>query len=318
MSGRSERQGTEAVVRAGSEVSAASPIDANWPSAGATQVERGHGLFRLAVVVVNCLSLISIVAFAWTAAWEYSTRRYLTGFVDAIVPAAAAPEQKIEAILDWMKRPPARMQGGMAGGNDRDPLDTLNYKSLLKVCGTATNAFVNLADSAGLPSRRILLLDSNGETKHVDAEVFVDGRWVVVDPTFRAILRGPDGKMLTRTELVEPGIFLAATQHIPRYDARYTFERTAHVHLTRLRFAGKAAGRVLDFVLPGWDDSVAVSIVLERQSLMAMIAAITVVLMLMLVRASLRRYAEQHLGFHTAHLGSRLRRAYHAFFSPAS
>ena len=31
----------------------------------------------------------------------------------------------------------------------RNPEDTLNYRQFLEVCGTATNAFVNLAESSG-------------------------------------------------------------------------------------------------------------------------------------------------------------------------
>jgi hypothetical protein len=49
------------------------------------------------------------------------------------------------------------------------------------VCGTATNAFINLADSGRLPARRILLLNSDQGAKHVDAEVLVKGRWIVLD-----------------------------------------------------------------------------------------------------------------------------------------
>ena len=40
----------------------------------------------------------------------------------------------------------------------RDPQDTLNYHQLLEVCGSATNAFLNLSRSTGLQARRLLLL----------------------------------------------------------------------------------------------------------------------------------------------------------------
>jgi putative ABC transport system permease protein len=50
---------------------------------------------------------------------------------------------------------PPRLRSGFVGpAQDRDPTDTLNYDSLLRVCGTATNAFINLAVSGGLPARR--------------------------------------------------------------------------------------------------------------------------------------------------------------------
>ncbi len=84
----------------------------------------------------------------YAAAWEYSTRRYLAGFSDAIVPATAPGDEKIQAILNWMAHGPARypsMPSDLIP--DRDPTDTLNYYALLQVCGTATNAFINLMRS---------------------------------------------------------------------------------------------------------------------------------------------------------------------------
>jgi hypothetical protein len=95
----------------------------------------------------------------------------------------------------------------VGSAKDRDPTDTLNYDSLLRVCGTATNAFINLAVSGGLPARRILLLNSYQGAKHVDAEVLVKGRWIVVDPGFRTILRTLDDNTLTRDQLVSPAVF---------------------------------------------------------------------------------------------------------------
>jgi hypothetical protein len=45
---------------------------------------------------------------------------------DAIIPAAASPEEKIQAILDWMAHGPGRLRSGLAGSaQDRDPTDTL-------------------------------------------------------------------------------------------------------------------------------------------------------------------------------------------------
>jgi Transglutaminase-like superfamily len=171
--------------------------------------------------------------------WEYSTRRYLKGFSVAIVLEPASAQDKIEAILNWMAHGPARLKvGADPSMPDRDPTDTLNYASLLQVCGSATNAFINLADSTGLPARRLLLLDSHQMTKHVVAEVRIDGRWIVVDPAFRVLLRGADGRLLTREELSDPAVFSAATRSIRDYDPVYTFDRAAHVRLARLGFVG--------------------------------------------------------------------------------
>jgi transglutaminase-like putative cysteine protease len=211
--------------------------------------------------VTNLLLLVSIFAVFYAIAWESSTRRYLKGFSDAVIPAGASTEEKIQAILDWMSHGPARLRSSFAAARqDRDPTETLNYDSLLRVCGTATNAFINLANSAGLPSRRLLLLNANQGAKHVDAEVLVDGRWIIVDPAFRVILRTPDGNTLTTEQLMAPAIFLAATQNIPGYDPSYDFARTTHVRTARLGLIGTSVQKLLDFLLPKWQDSVAISL----------------------------------------------------------
>jgi hypothetical protein len=280
---------------------------------------RDHRLFRRTLVLVNWLLLISIAISVWAAVREYSTRRYVDAFSDAIVPVSGSPEQKIQAILDWMAHPPARFSGGIVGTpDDRDPLDTLNYQVLLQVCGTATNAFINLADTSDLRARRLLLLDANRSTKHVAAEVFVNGRWIVVDPTFRVILRGPDGQTLTRSELADPAVFAAATRNIPHYDPSYSFERTAHIRLAGIKFVGNPARKALNYLLPSWQNSVAISLVAERGSLAAMIVAILAALFLIVVRFSLRWYGRRRLHVDLIPVPMRLQRAYRAFVDPAS
>jgi hypothetical protein len=123
------------------------------------KAEHRHRSFLLAWFVTNLLLRLSFFAAFYAIAWEYSTQRYLKGFSDAVIPAAASPEEKVQAILDWMAHGPARLRSGLVGSaQDRDPTDKLNYDSLLRVCSTATNAFINLAASGGLPARRILLL----------------------------------------------------------------------------------------------------------------------------------------------------------------
>ena len=118
---------------------------------------RDHRFFQAAWVLTNLLLVGSLLFLLYALCWEYSTRRYLTGFSDAVVPAAASPEEKVQAILNWMAAGPGRQ----TGTPDemfylRDPLETLNYRRLLQVCGSATNAFVNLAGRSW-PQRKALI-----------------------------------------------------------------------------------------------------------------------------------------------------------------
>jgi hypothetical protein len=62
------------------------PVEAAWPSAS----EGRHRFFWSTWYFVNALLPVSIFAAVYATAWEYSTRRYLKGFSDAIIPAAAS------------------------------------------------------------------------------------------------------------------------------------------------------------------------------------------------------------------------------------
>ena len=155
-------------------------------------------------------------------------------------------------------------------------------------------------------------------TKHVDAEVWVNGRWIVVDPAFRTILRGPDGSPLTRDQLAVPSIFAAATKKIPKYDPNYSFERTAHVRMSRLGFIGSPAQELLSFLLPGWEGFATTSLLMERESLAAMVAALGLVLLFSLTRFGLRWYGEKRLRLYPARIRHRFRRACQAFLTTAN
>jgi hypothetical protein len=277
-----------------------------------------HALFRSVWYSGNILLILAILLAGYSAVWEYSTRKYLKGFSDAVVPLSSSDEAKAEAILRWMSNGPSRQAvDPNITSPDRDPTDTLNYASLLKVCGSATNAFVNLGDSAGLAVRRLLLLDSKQLTKHVVAEVLIDGRWIVVDPAFRTVMRGRDGGLLTREQLSDPAVFSAATRDIQGYDRDYTFERTAHVRVSRLDFVGLPLRRILDRLLPGWEDSTAISLLMERESLVTMVAALSLVFLLGLLRVGLRWFGERHLGIRPVRVRLQIRRAFLAFVDTA-
>jgi hypothetical protein len=275
--------------------------------------------YRAAWYLVNAALTVAVVLAVYSIGWEYSTRRYLQGFSDAVIPASATDENKVQAILGWMAHGPARQAvgGPDASVPDRDPTETLNYEALLQVCGTATNAFVNLADSGGLEARRVLLLDSRSLTKHVTAEILVDGRWIVVDPAYRVILRGSDGGTLTVTDLSNPATFTIATQRIPNYNSDYTYDRTTHIRFGRLKFIGAPFFAILNRVVPGWAESSTVSLLVERESLVAVLASILLVIFLLLLRVSLRWYGEKRLGVRTTRVRKQMARAWSAFFRTA-
>jgi hypothetical protein len=292
---------------------------ARWSAPPESSANKSHRLFQFAWYVLSVLLVLSFLAAIYSVAWEYSTRRYLRGFSDAIVPATAPGDEKVEAVLNWMAHGPTRLPYGPSpNAPDRDPTDTLNYDALLQVCGTATNAFINLMDTGHMGVRRLLLLDSAGMTKHVVAEVFVDGRWIIVDPAYRIVLRDSHGHTLTREQLIDPAIFTDATGKIHAYDPSYTFDRAVHIRIGRIYFLGAPLRRILDRFLPGWDESTFMTLLVERESFGASVASILLVIFVLLLWVSLRWFGERRLGIAHLHLRTQLRRAGSAFLNSAS
>jgi hypothetical protein len=256
-----------------------------------------HPIIRVWWFAVNALLLVSLVAVLYSGGWEFSTRSYLKGFSDAIIPASDDPEPKIEAILQWMAHGPVRRSAANPGGlAARDPEDTLNIQRLLEVCGTATNAFVNLAQSNGLHARRLLLLDQDGFSKHVVVEVLIGDRWVVVDPSYHFILRLPDGHFPARAELKDPAIFRAATQSIPNYPAIYTYEKTVHVRLARIPWIGRRLRGIFNFIWPPWEEAINWTLLVERESFAMLVASIFLFCFALAARLLLGWYCWSRLG----------------------
>ena len=272
-------------------------------------------VFKFVWRATNVLLLLCLGGLVYAAGWEYSVRQYLAGFSDAVVPASATPEQKVEAILAWMRGGPTR---AIAKDPDalpqRDPETTLNYKQLLSVCGTATNAFLNLARSSDLNVRRLLLLTPERTTKHVVAEVLLDEKWVIVDPTYRIVMRDKQGRMLTRRDLQDPVLFAEATSVVPEYPQVYNYATFAHVRIAKLPLQGLHARRILDKVYTGWDEALDWSLLLERESFFVLCAFLTGSLFMLFVREMLAWYADRRLKFPRFHLREHFLRAGAAFF----
>jgi hypothetical protein len=228
----------------------------------------------------NCFLIAGLVLLAYGLAWNYSTERYLKGFADAIVPLNGSPVEKVDALLKWFHHEPERsvsfVQGTM---NLRDPIYIVQNARLLKYCGSATNAFINLADVAGLKTRRLLLLNETGGAKHVLAEVQSGDRWVVVDASLGFMFTDRSGRALTKEELRDPKTFKDATRRMPGYSSTYTFESTSHVHLRRLPVLGPILRRNLDDFFPGWEESINWGYFPEHPSLWPVIVAVPLILL---------------------------------------
>jgi len=272
-------------------------------------------MFRVIWRTVNALMIASMLFLGYAAAWEYSVRRYLKGFSDAVVPTGSTDEAKVEAILAWIRTGPSRPLAAHPDQLDfRDPENTLNYRQLLAICGTATNAFLNLSRSAGLDARRLLLLTQEGSTKHVVAEVHIDDRWILVDPTYRLILRDAQGHMLTRKELQDPAIFTQATGRLPNYLAAYDYQNFAHVRIARLPLGAFGLHRLLRKIYPSWDEDLDWSLLLERESFFFVFVSLISLIFFFLLRLVLAWYADHRLRFPRYRFRRHILRAGATFF----
>jgi hypothetical protein len=263
---------------------------------------------------VNILLLGSLVVLAYGMFWEYSTRSYLKGFSDALVPSEASPEQKVQSIPVWMGHGAVRARfGEVEGFAQRDPENTLNYAHLLQVCGTATNAFVNLAISSDLRARRLLLVDGNDNAKHVVAEVLLDGRWAVVDPPYRVLYRDSRGGFLTKEQLRDPATFREATATIPNYLPSYTYDRVLTVRTRRIPLIGPYLRPALNAIFPGWQEDFDWTLLVERESFALAAAGGVLVFLLVSLRSILGWYGSRRLGIARRGLRARLLQASNAF-----
>ena len=265
------------------------------------------------------LLISSVLLILSGLAWEFSTRMYLSGFANAVLPFTSSPESKVVAILSWMAKGPARSTEYFSDdGENRDPVDTLNYKELLTVCGTGTNAFVNLASAGGIEARRLLLLDEqNRSTNHVVAEVHIDGRWVVVDPSYHAVLRGKDGHLLTRRELANSDVLREATQNLPDYDLAYNYEHTAFIHVAGLPILGAFLQRMMSAIPPSWQDSVNLTVLVERQSYDTIVVGIALFLFAIFLQRLVNWYGRK-ISAVLVSPWEQLRRSGIALFSPSN
>jgi hypothetical protein len=271
---------------------------------------RRHRLFRATWWICNLLLAVTLISTIYSAAWEYSVRTYLDGFSDAIVPDLIPAEEKINYILNWMGNGPSRMVAADPSKlSSRDPESTLNYKQLLAVCGSATNAFINLARSSDLKTRRLLLLGPDNRVKHVVAEVLLDQRWVIVDPAFRVILKDSQGRLLTRKDLQDPAIFWQATHAIPNYLPEYNYDNFAHVRITRFPIGGVRLKHLLDSIRPDWDERVDWTLLLERKSFFFLFIFFCGTLFFLLLRFFLAWYADNRICVPRFRLRAHLQRA---------
>jgi transglutaminase-like putative cysteine protease len=216
--------------------------------------------FRKALGLWFALSLV--MAFLAQHQW-FAQRAYLQGFAEAIAPLDGSPSEKVDALLRYFRHHPPRLKTDPNDG-DKNPVTALRSSELFKICGSASAAFVFLARSLGIPARVLLLLNERGVTKHVTAEVWLDGRWVVVEPTFGLAMKDGNGRWLSKEDLRDLATLRQATRHVA-YPPDYTYDRTGYINWRKVPLVGQRLGDWLR--KRGWEERIGRPSVLDNSVL---------------------------------------------------
>ncbi len=128
-------------------------------------------------------------------------------------------------------------------------------------------------------------------------------------------MKDANGRALTRADLQDPRLFHEAIAQIPGYAAAYSYERVAHIRVGALPVLGPFLRRVLDTVLPGWDESMDWSLLLERRSFAFFFLSVWALIFFLLLRIVLAWLADHRLRIPRLRLRTSLIRATSTFFS---
>jgi len=157
------------------------------------------------------------------------------------------------------------------------------------------NAFINLARLAGLQVRPLILLGGNYGATHVVAELRVPNRWIVVDPTFRRIMRDAHGRALTSADLRDPRLMREATVGLKNYLPVYTYERTTHIRLEKVPYFGARLRKALNVLYPQWEEAASpFNWILDRRSTIRTVIAALVMCLSALAYFANRRRVKQN------------------------
>ncbi len=134
--------------------------------------------------------------------YRQGSRPFLEQTVWEQTKADAPAMDRLRACLDVIvQRMPHYILLGYNGATDR----ALTEEDLLRSghgwCNEQARVLVALTQIAGLPSRLVFAQSRDGKIAHVVSEVYVDGKWVLVDQTEGLIFTRQDGRPINVLDL---------------------------------------------------------------------------------------------------------------------
>ena len=143
--------------------------------------------------------------------YKRGSRPALEAFIDGVVDANAADSTKVDQILDHLKQ---RLPHPIHVTEDcmcdlhaayRSDLG-MSEEEIIKLgygwCNEQARVFIALSQIVGMPSR-MLFTSLPNKTGHVMSEVYVDGKWGIVDQTSVYAFRDESGQPVNVRDLRE-------------------------------------------------------------------------------------------------------------------
>lgn len=144
---------------------------------------------------------------------EYS-RAAFQWIADLVTKDARDPQQAVSQLLEYVG---ARVRVPPQGKpiSDGEPMEILAAGR--GWCDQQANVFIQLARTIPLDSRLVFLQNGPGPSPHTVAEVYLDGAWRVVDPSFGVLIVNGEGKLATREEFAaQPSLFAQLPEAIAK------------------------------------------------------------------------------------------------------
>ena len=273
---------------------------------------KNHPIIRACWFVVNILLLVSLVAVIYGVGWEFSTRSYLKGFSDAIIPASDNPEQKIEAILQWMAHGPVRRSSSDPGGT-RGAQSGRNAQ-LSTTSGSLRHRDERVRESGAehWPARATASPAGSERAQQTRGRGSLDrrpmGRCRPLIPFY------PPASRRTFSDaggVERPRRFPGRDAIDSQLSASYTYESTVHVRLARIPWIGKHLRGIFNFIWPPWEEAINWTLLVERESFAMLVASIFLLCFALAARLLLGWYCRTKLGIARERLRDQILRAGH-------
>ena len=133
--------------------------------------------------------------------------------VNEIKAQTSDPQRQIDLALSWVTQY-VRPQDASPS-----PVISDDYYNILKrgsgYCDQAAYVFSVLSTRLGIPARMIMLRDHDGVSHHTAAEVYLDDKWLYIDPWLGVFPHKEDGTAYTRFEFAKDQAALVKYGYAP-------------------------------------------------------------------------------------------------------